>query len=100
MKLLKVGSMVLATIAPTAHERWEAFAEGRALHFENAGGLRALTRGVKWAFAHTKPPKWLQTVIASLQMNSISTKKRPSRQALKDKRPSEFNTLNYRKNNF
>jgi len=71
MKLLKVGSMVLATIAPTAHERWEAFAEGRALHFENAGGLRALTRGVKWAFAHTKPPKWLQTVIASLQMNSI-----------------------------
>ena len=69
MELLKVGAMVIATVAPTAHDRWEARAEGRVIHFESTGGFDALMRCVKWVFSRVEPPQWLQTAITALKMN-------------------------------
>ena len=68
MELLRVGAMVVATVAPTAIDRWEAQAEGRILQFDEARGLDALDRCAKWGFARTEPPKWLLSAISSLRI--------------------------------
>jgi len=68
MEILNVGAMVIATVAPTAHDRWEAHAEGRVIHFETTDGLDALVRCTKWAFPRTEPPRWLRLAISALQM--------------------------------
>merc|ERR1712070_590518 len=67
-ELLRVGAMVVATVAPTARDRWEAQAEGRILQFDEETGLNALNRCAKWGFARTEPPKWLHSAISSLRM--------------------------------
>lgn len=69
MQLLRVGAMVVATVAPTAHDRWEAHAEGRVIHFETTDGFNALVRCSKWAFSRVGAPNWLQAAITALQMN-------------------------------
>mmetsp|Transcript_32063 Transcript_32063/g.99030 ORF Transcript_32063/g.99030 Transcript_32063/m.99030 type:complete len:139 (+) Transcript_32063:2037-2453(+) len=71
MEILKAGAMVLAVIAPTSHDRWEAHAEGRVLHFESAGGLNCLMRCAKWAFPREKLPSWLAAAIVPLEMDSV-----------------------------
>merc|ERR1712087_853966 len=71
METLKAGAMVLAMVAPTSYDRWEAHAEGRVLHFEVADGLDCLMRCVKWAFPREKTPGWLAAAIMPLQMDSV-----------------------------
>ena len=68
MEILNVGAMVIATVAPTAHDRWEAQAEGRVIHFETTDGLDALVRCTKWVFSRSEPPNWLHLAISALQM--------------------------------
>lgn len=69
MELLNVGAMVVATVAPTAHDRWEAYAEGRVIHFETTAGFNALVRCTKWVYSRVEPPLWLKTAVAALQMD-------------------------------
>mmetsp|Transcript_26763 Transcript_26763/g.80244 ORF Transcript_26763/g.80244 Transcript_26763/m.80244 type:complete len:143 (-) Transcript_26763:146-574(-) len=64
------GAMVLSTVAPKAHQRWEAKAEGRSIHFEEAGGLDALVHCTKWAFSRVQPPEWLPSAITALKVES------------------------------
>ena len=71
MELLRVGAMVVASVAPTAHDRWEAHAEGRTIHFEATDGFNALVRCTKWVFSRAETPGWLQTAINALQMNQV-----------------------------
>mmetsp|Transcript_2410 Transcript_2410/g.7981 ORF Transcript_2410/g.7981 Transcript_2410/m.7981 type:complete len:623 (-) Transcript_2410:60-1928(-) len=68
MELLHVGAMVIATVTPTAHDRWEAQAEGRIIHFETTDGLQALIRCTKWVFSRTEAPTWLHSAISALEM--------------------------------
>ena len=63
--------MVVASVAPTAHDRWEAHAEGRTIHFEATDGFNALVRCTKWVFSRAETPGWLQTAINALQMNQV-----------------------------
>ena len=70
MELLHVGAMVIAAVAPTAHDRWEAQAEGRMIHFDTTDGLKALVRCTKWVFPRAQTPVWLHTAISALQMGS------------------------------
>lgn len=69
MELLTVGAMAIASVAPTALDRWEALSEGRLLYFEQTSGLDALVRCAKWNFSRSEPPRWLEGTIRTLQMS-------------------------------
>lgn len=79
IQLLRAGAMVLATIAPSCHDRSEARAEGRVLHFEHVGGLHSLVRCAKWAFSREQVPGWLQAAILSLRTDTSHASMRQSR---------------------